>query len=1376
MNSSRKDVSSAPIGSEEMLGRSSSWTLACDNALLNRLKAFSEKLTENSQEISKECDKMSTDVTQLNYKLLNLTNEFLMLSNTQFVENRVEEFEEFSASLSSTSGNATVSYKTKAETEAELISKMKQAIQTGLAACNERKVQNGNSVNRFKMKRPHLIGSPKFFSSKFCGLVDESRRFVPPDRISLCDSDTISVGQGSENDFIRSGPNPVVTFTMPPQPVFPAQVPGTKSNRSSLFDDDYQSQISTNNDYQASRTEIPASPSNSNKSSSFSAKSASISRENMPRSITDDLNKLYSSFAPPPNAGLLDDDSDDDFKPTASGGRLFDDDDDLFGEKELFPSGQKNSDFFGRSNPSKIAAPVFSVPPPVQSHRLQTPQPTFSGEQTLVGPQPKTNDLPNKNSTCDVSSQNGSLIRDDEKTVPDTVGPSRAKLLPGAVSMFGGLPPPVFNDDGILQAAGSFKNTTTQPKSKQDTQNSIASSVRSGISLMNDRDSNTQPSQPKQENLHTDADVQTSSQPRSSLFSSGRPSTETENISRGSLSGSGNVNNSVSRKAPVSSLFVDDSSDEDIFSSTKKQITRSQAARNSASDNNHSSESTKYLAPNVLSASKKIEEPKYLIKKSIFEDSESDDDLFSTKQTKIPANKSLFTDRKVPKTQLATKVSHESIKKSSLFSEESDSDTDLFGNKKSGKYFPKVSAAMDTLDSESSTQDTIEDDQRGETIGTSIKKSKNRMSDVVDAAIIAPIPEKKSMGEEQEKQKIGEPKLSKSVGSKISEKIKAMENNKSRSQKHDDLNANDNDNNATEKSNIPRKPKLSVKSLALSLNINPLAMKVGAKPPKPGQASSSNPSTPDLEAKTPPINNEDTTSPSLLPESDILETVTKEKDPVSVTPTSRESVKSLALSLNINPLAMKVGAKPPKPGQASSSNPSTPDPETNSSPTTLASNSDILSEGLDKTVNEESASPSVSRNSVKSLALNLKINPLAMKVGAKPHKHDGSSTPSTPEQDTDNVQAIKENAESISNQEATVDSSQEPAIMTEPDSTTPTSRNSEDNFFHIIKTRPKIQQKRRPPSRVFLKSLLAVHDSIETADVEADDDEITENVHSSNALTKITTSDDASEDTTDELPIAAIEHIKSADVNDSKEKTTINITEPPALVDDQDTLKLETQSVNHASENEMSTCSSGQTSEKEDIEEPLDNQNPDLFENLEQITNDEPCENVESASSRDIKGAGSLFETPLPDGDSDEDLFSSKVGRKSFPPSSQQPVEGTSKSSSQPSKVVNHNSTKSIFEDSDSDNDLFATTKSSKVNNNNNDDSLFSTQSKPKLQTAKKVSSLFADDSDSDSDLFKSKPTKSHENKHVKDDTSESSASVKVYGGKSSFFDSSDEN
>jgi len=94
-----------------------------------------QNLVREAQGITKECDSLGTDVSLLHSQVHNVTNQFLMLSNTQFVENRVEEFEE---TMSVGSTNQDVPIKTKAEKEAELISKMKQAIQFGVAAKSAR--------------------------------------------------------------------------------------------------------------------------------------------------------------------------------------------------------------------------------------------------------------------------------------------------------------------------------------------------------------------------------------------------------------------------------------------------------------------------------------------------------------------------------------------------------------------------------------------------------------------------------------------------------------------------------------------------------------------------------------------------------------------------------------------------------------------------------------------------------------------------------------------------------------------------------------------------------------------------------------------------------------------------------------------------------------------------------------------------------------------------------------------------------------------------------------------------------------------------------------------------------------------------------------
>jgi len=96
---------------------------------------FPKHISTQSHGILEECDKLSTQIDILNCRVQTVTNQFLILSNTQFMENRVEEFQEM---LSCSPNSHNVPVKTKAEKEAELISKMKEAIQIGVAVKSER--------------------------------------------------------------------------------------------------------------------------------------------------------------------------------------------------------------------------------------------------------------------------------------------------------------------------------------------------------------------------------------------------------------------------------------------------------------------------------------------------------------------------------------------------------------------------------------------------------------------------------------------------------------------------------------------------------------------------------------------------------------------------------------------------------------------------------------------------------------------------------------------------------------------------------------------------------------------------------------------------------------------------------------------------------------------------------------------------------------------------------------------------------------------------------------------------------------------------------------------------------------------------------------
>jgi hypothetical protein len=73
----------------EMRNNSSDWTLACDSGLLNFLKEFGSKMMQRTTDLNRQVGGLVADTQRANVQLLNTVNEFLLLSNTQFIESRV---------------------------------------------------------------------------------------------------------------------------------------------------------------------------------------------------------------------------------------------------------------------------------------------------------------------------------------------------------------------------------------------------------------------------------------------------------------------------------------------------------------------------------------------------------------------------------------------------------------------------------------------------------------------------------------------------------------------------------------------------------------------------------------------------------------------------------------------------------------------------------------------------------------------------------------------------------------------------------------------------------------------------------------------------------------------------------------------------------------------------------------------------------------------------------------------------------------------------------------------------------------------------------------------------------------------------------------
>ncbi|KAH0624398.1 hypothetical protein JD844_031807 [Phrynosoma platyrhinos] len=78
---------------EELRAGSQGWSLAADAGLLHFLQEFSQQTISRTHEIKKQLDRLIHETKSTDCRLHNVFNGFLMLSNTQFIENRVYDDE-----------------------------------------------------------------------------------------------------------------------------------------------------------------------------------------------------------------------------------------------------------------------------------------------------------------------------------------------------------------------------------------------------------------------------------------------------------------------------------------------------------------------------------------------------------------------------------------------------------------------------------------------------------------------------------------------------------------------------------------------------------------------------------------------------------------------------------------------------------------------------------------------------------------------------------------------------------------------------------------------------------------------------------------------------------------------------------------------------------------------------------------------------------------------------------------------------------------------------------------------------------------------------------------------------------------------------------
>ncbi|KTF73088.1 hypothetical protein cypCar_00028099, partial [Cyprinus carpio] len=184
------------------------------------LQDFSQRMLSKTHEIEKQLDSLIRDTKATDSRLHTVFNDFLMLSNTQFIENRVYDEEvEDSAPKPETMEKQPEQEKTREQKEAELIPKVQEAVNYGLkvleSAFEQLDIKAGNSDSEDEetlekvepileakdlyvdRPLPYLIGSQAFMDEDDVGLGDLSsdEMSIGSDRDSVLESD---VEEGDE--------------------------------------------------------------------------------------------------------------------------------------------------------------------------------------------------------------------------------------------------------------------------------------------------------------------------------------------------------------------------------------------------------------------------------------------------------------------------------------------------------------------------------------------------------------------------------------------------------------------------------------------------------------------------------------------------------------------------------------------------------------------------------------------------------------------------------------------------------------------------------------------------------------------------------------------------------------------------------------------------------------------------------------------------------------------------------------------------------------------------------------------------------------------------------------------------------------------------
>ncbi|KAB0403525.1 hypothetical protein E2I00_019017 [Balaenoptera physalus] len=198
--------------------------------LLQFLQEFSQQTISRTHEIKKQVDGLIRETKATDCRLHNVFNDFLMLSNTQFIENRVYD-EEVEEPVLKPEAEKPEQEKTREQKEVDLIPKVQEAVNYGLqvldSAFEQLDIKAGNSDSEeddanervelilepkdlyIDRPLPYLIGSKLFMEQEDVGLGELSSEegSVGSDRGSIADSEEENEEEESDEDFANHSDN-----------------------------------------------------------------------------------------------------------------------------------------------------------------------------------------------------------------------------------------------------------------------------------------------------------------------------------------------------------------------------------------------------------------------------------------------------------------------------------------------------------------------------------------------------------------------------------------------------------------------------------------------------------------------------------------------------------------------------------------------------------------------------------------------------------------------------------------------------------------------------------------------------------------------------------------------------------------------------------------------------------------------------------------------------------------------------------------------------------------------------------------------------------------------------------------------------------------